>query len=136
MSDEESRERASRAFEAGMSGDWVAAHEAVSPIYACRDCGRGMIIEWCDAFIQRMGYQHAVPGELAWMAPGSDGNLPIAEVSPRAQWAGRVIMARAVMDKDTFDALMTALPDEPDAAGSWIGTVLESVVSALQLSGK
>jgi hypothetical protein len=31
---------------------------------------------------------------------------------------------------------MTALPDEPDAAGSWIGTVLESVVSALQLSGK
>lgn len=72
---------------------------------------------WCDAVIGHMGGygRRNKPIALAFEL-AETGEVETAEnVTPEALWAGRVLIARQLLDKDQFKALMSVLPLADDA---------------------
>ena len=90
------------------------------------------IIAWCDTLIAA----HPLPAgsefaALNWV--DAEGRTRHADdVDPYARWAGRVVMARALKDRDTFNALLAALPDEGMAVSKHLSALLELIAVTLR----
>lgn len=90
------------------------------------------IIAWCDALIAA----HALPAGSEFVALNwvdAEGRVRHAgDVDPYARWAGRVVMARARMGRDTFSALLNALPDDGMAVSEHLAVLLELIAVNLR----
>lgn len=69
------------------------------------------IVFWCDALIGHMGGhgkdKEPIPLTFARLDTGESGTADT--VSAEVVWAGRVLVARQLLDKDQFEGLMTVL---------------------------
>lgn len=125
------RDLASRALNAAMRDEWSIAGAIVRRLHA--DCGpdgtMAAVVGWCDTLASRLRLDGEHPVEVKFAArPGSESNDPPL----RIQWAAQLIMARARLDKTTFEALIGALPASGKTQGSYVGAVLECVALTLQ----
>jgi hypothetical protein len=108
----------------------AAAINAISAEYG----GEGLteaIIAWCDTLTA------ARPLPREGLSPGPAGSVepdwPSAadDVDPQVRWAGRMVMARAREDKDTFNALIAALPDDGMAGQQHLAVLLNLIATNL-----
>lgn len=127
---------AARALQAGMAENWPAA---VSEIHALNAAaGPAGLIQamaaWIDTALQEAGItEYGGPWALAWQSHETGritGNAD--EMRPAVRWAGRLFAARAADDQDMFDALIRAIPQNPDDTGEYIVAVLQSAVLTIQ----
>lgn len=134
---EQARTLAAYALRDARAGDYAAASRHVRQLNA--ECGsQGTMIAvcgWCDTLAAQSGISESSgPLALGWkdtetgrVHSGTEG------VPDRVRWAGRLIVARAALDKPMFDALLAALPHDKAVVGSYVGAVLETV--AITMSG-
>jgi hypothetical protein len=54
------------------------------------------------------------------------------DADPQARWAGQIVMARAREDKDTFTALIGALPGDGMAASRHLAVLLHLIATNLR----
>lgn len=123
------RDLAARALNAAERGEWSIAAAIVRRLHA--DCGPDgtmtAIVGWCDTLAARMGVTGEDPVVVKFAAqPGQ------TEPPTRIQWATQLIMARARLDKTSFDALIRMLPPNGKVQGSFVGAVLECVALTLK----
>lgn len=129
---------AAAALQSAQAGRWEAATRYVLRIND--ECGgQGLntaICAWADAFVE-----HACDGMpdgprfgRMGFINGDDGRLEHddAERLPeRIRWAGRLIQARAALDKEAFDALIDELPEDGFEIGRYVSAVLECVSQSM-----
>jgi cellulase/cellobiase CelA1 len=127
---------AGAALQGAISQDAPAADTAINAIYV-EHGGEGLteaIIAWCDTLTAALPLP---PGEdlvgLGWI--DETGQARTADdVDPQARWAGRIVMARAREDKDTFNALIGALPDDGVAASQHLAVLLHLIATNLRVA--
>jgi hypothetical protein len=129
------RDLAARALNAALREEWSIAAAIVRRLNA--DCGSEgtmtAVVGWCDTLATGLGLDGEHPVEVKFAArPGTRS----AEPPLRIQWAAQLIMARARLDKTTFDALIGALPKNPAMVGSYVGAVLECAALTLKDAAK
>lgn len=88
---------------------------------------------WCDTLALR---QQAVTGSIGsdlvrpvWLDENGNVQTDPDDVPGPVRWAGRLIAARAALDKDTWDALIAAIPD--GSVTEYVSVVLISVARTL-----
>jgi hypothetical protein len=130
------------AMQLAMQRDWDAAGDVVGAISDIDDDGVGLaMVAWCDGVIM------VHPGgddddELIWVEGtyGDDGKVTYDEdanrqsaddVPPEIAWAGQLCAARRRWDKDMFDALMSAVPEDPTRHVTALLNVTSSTLSAV-----
>jgi hypothetical protein len=125
---------AERALQGAVDQDRPAAAAAINTINE-EHGGEGTaeaIIAWCDTLIAA----HALPAGSEFVALNwvdAEGRVRHADVvDPYARWAGRVVMARARMHRDTFSALLDALPDDGMAVSEHLAVLLELIAVNLR----
>ena len=97
----------------------AAAMNAISAEYGSEGLTEA-IIAWCDALTAGPGWV-----DETGLARTAD------DVDPQVRWAGRIVMARAREDKDTFDALIAALPDDGMAGSQHLAVLLNLIAKTL-----
>jgi hypothetical protein len=135
MPRQNARDLAARALDAAMCGEWAVAAAIVRRLNADLG-GEGTVtavVGWCDTLIARLGLDADAETEPAFAFAGRPAG-PVAgdEVPVRVQWAAHLIMARARLDKQAFNALIKVLPSNPATVGAYVGTVLECVAMTLK----
>jgi hypothetical protein len=92
------------------------------------------ILGWCDALARAhpVRVQPGQPAQLAFTSVESGGMQSAAEVPPEHAWAGQLLLARALMDHGTCQALLAALPDDGAKVGDYVATLLDTVGLALR----
>lgn len=124
---------AGAALQAAIDQDAPATAAAINAISA-EYGGEGLteaIIAWCDTLTGA----HPLRPEGA--SPGPAGSVTPAwpsaadDVDPQVQWAGQIVMARAREDKDTFNALLAALPDDGMAGSQYLAGLLNLIATNL-----
>ena len=124
---------AGAALQASVDQDAPATAAAINAISA-EYGGEGLteaIIAWCDTLARA----HPLPPEE--ISPGPAGSVTPAwpgaadDVDPQVRWAGRMVMARAREDKDTFNALIAALPDDGMARSQHLAVLLNLIATNL-----
>lgn len=122
---------------AGLAGDTDGMHQAIA-VLADEFGERGIqaaIVFWCDSLIVHVGgHGKDKDGlELTFREIESGEAGTADSVTPEAAWAGRVIAARQLLDKDQFEALMSVLPlAGPDDAHEYVFVLLS--ITSLTLS--
>ena len=125
---------AGAALQASVDQDAPATAAAINAISA-EYGGEGLteaIIAWCDTLTRA----HPLPPEE--ISPGPAGSVTPAwpgaadDVDPQVRWAGRIVMARAREDKDTFNALIAALPDDGMARSQHVAVLLNLIATNLR----
>jgi hypothetical protein len=87
------------------------------------------VVGWCDTLAARLGLDGDRPLEVKFATrPGGTGTEPPV----RVQWAAQLIMARARLDRTSFEALIGMLPSSGKIQGSYVGAVLECVALTLK----
>jgi hypothetical protein len=129
------RTLAAQALAAARKDDYPAASALVRQLNA--ECGSEgtmhAICGWIDTLAAKsgisekdavlaLGFRDAGTGQVHL---GSEG------VPDRIRWAGQLIIARARLDEPMFRALISALPADKTAAGSYVGAVLETVACTI-----
>jgi hypothetical protein len=113
------------------AGDYAAASRQVRELNAEYGSAGTMIAiaGWCDTLAAHCGIsENSGPLALGWKdAETGRVHLGAEGVPDRVRWAGQLIIARAALDKPMFDALISSLPDDKAAVGSYVGAVLETV---------
>ena len=103
---------ASAALRAGVRDEWVTAAKTVTRINAEHggDVIPGVLAAWIDTMVLTCG---APPADalvlLAWLNADTGTMQPADEVPPPARWAGRLILARAQLDREQFEALINSV---------------------------
>jgi hypothetical protein len=136
------RELAAVALYAAVRGDCPEVNRAMQAIDA-ETGGTGTLtalVAWCDTLItaQRRAAglpDDPVPGEEAarpgWVDSGAaQVTLDAGDVPPAARWAGQLVAARAALDRDGFNALLTVLPADRKARGAYAGALLHACAAA------
>lgn len=128
---ERARTLAAYALRDARAGDYTAASKHVRALNA--ECGSQgtmfAVCGWCDTLAAHLNLdENSGPLALGWkeaetgrVHAGTEG------VPDRVRWAGQLIVARAALDKQMFDALIKSLPDDKAVVGSYVGAVLETV---------
>jgi len=109
----------------------AAAINAISAEYG----GEGLteaIIAWCDTLTGALplppeGISSSPAGSVKPAWPGAAD-----DVDPQVRWAGQIVMARARMDKDKFNALVAALPDDGMAGSQHLAVLLNLIATNLR----
>jgi len=99
--------QAAFALGAAVDEDWAAANRTVTQI--ARTHGVNAIPDVLLAFIDTMIAQTgapSMPDQVAFQAENGGAIQSADEVPPAVAWAGRLMMARARDDQDTFEALI------------------------------
>lgn len=130
---------ARQAWEAAARSDWEAAGAGLEDIAArCGSDGIYLaIMIFCDTCITATFGTKGPPSDAS-MAPAwvdSDSGMvytEAAEVMPSVRWAGQILTARAVLDRDGFDALIHAIPDDPLICGEYVMALLTTSVLTYQ----
>lgn len=129
------KEYATTALHAVVRDDWAAASTALQ---AASDelGGRGLgdvIVLLCDTII---GTQNRMAGRPEFFAgPGvarpmwmntETGRLDTdaTAVPPAARWAGQLVAARAAMDLPAYNALLSAIPEDPRERSEHVARLL------------
>jgi hypothetical protein len=92
--------------------------------------GEGMtvaILGWCDALAARHPAK-LTPGravQLGFSSVETGGVQSADEVPPEQAWAGQMLLARALMDIETCQALLGALPRDGAGVGRYIAALLD-----------
>jgi hypothetical protein len=140
---------ATRAYQAAAGGDWPAANRAMA------EAGRQtpnvialVLTRFCDTII---GLQRDITG-MPPVADGADTDGPVrplwfnadtgqatmdadAEDLPAAvRWAGQLIAARAALDLDGFQALLSAMTDDARQRGEYANTLLMTCAATGKLA--
>ena len=129
------RDFAARALNAAIRGEWDIASKIVRRMNAELGSAGAMIavVGWCDTLTMRLGLNEAEGALALGFVDESTGTRSMAGgVAPRIAWAGQLIIARARLDEQMFNALIGALPDDPKVVGSYVGAVLECVATTLK----
>jgi hypothetical protein len=125
---------AGAALQASVDQDAPATAAAINAISA-EYGGEGLteaIIAWCDTLTGA----HLLPPE--GISPGPAGPVTPAwpgaadDVDPQVRWAGRIVRARARTDKDTFNALIAALPEDGLAGSQHLAVLLNLIATNLR----
>jgi hypothetical protein len=136
---------AAAAFHAALAQDWPAANKAMN------EAGRAspnvialMLVTFCDTAI-------AAQREMAGLPPLEDGHgeevarpgwfnvetgqlVTDADAMPPAlRWAGQLVAARAALDYDGFQALLSAMPSDGFKRGEYAATLLEGCAAMTAL---
>lgn len=131
------RELAAEALHAAIREDWPAASKAMQAIDG-ETGGEGSVlalVAWCDTMIVAQRRAMGLPDEPqarevarpVWLDGGTGrASLNADGVPPAARWAGQLIAARAALDLEAFNALLTALPADGKARGAYAGAVLQA----------
>jgi hypothetical protein len=127
------------ALQAAMTERWVAAGSALTAINTELG-GAGVayaIKALCDTLIGRerelTGTEDGTPIRPAWF--DTDRNrlsLDADEVPVEARWAGRLIAARAAMDRDSYDALIAAVGTDGRTVAAHVSALLQMVALTLR----
>lgn len=131
---------AGAALVGAVQDDWPAVEVALTRI-GLELGGEGMylaLLAWCDALVleyQRAGIHTEGDTRVArplWME-ASTGRLDSdASAVPRAvRWAGQLITARTALDQPAYDALISALPEDPADLSEHINTLLSMVANTI-----
>lgn len=107
----------------------AAAMNAISAEYGSEGLTEA-IIAWCDTLTAA----YPLPaGDLTGTGRVDETGLArtAEDVDPQVRWAGRIVMARAREDKDTFDALIAALPDDGMAGSQYLAVLLNLIAKTL-----
>ncbi len=130
---------AAEALYAAMAADSPRATEAVKAINAeCGGEGLGLAISaWCDTLIceyrKATGTAEDAPVKFAWQdADTGDISVTGSDLPDQARWAGRLIAARARLDRESYEALISSLPDDGWVIGGYVSALLSSVALTLQ----
>jgi hypothetical protein len=125
------------ALKAARSHDWDTATRAMQRIGdECGPEGVELAVRtMAEAVTARFGH---APGRPVTIRLATSGNgllgQPAGETtSPELIWAGRMLAARAADDADTWDALITALPNDPRVMGRHVGQFLQMCAHTLNL---
>jgi hypothetical protein len=95
------------------------------------------IIAWCDtllaAYRQASGTAEDAPLRIAWLSTDT-GQLDTDadDVPLPVRWSGRLLMARAVLDKPAWDALISALPHDQEGLREHVAALLDGVSGTLR----
>lgn len=131
------RHLAAGALHAAIREDWPAASRAMQAI-STETGGAGTtaaLVAWCDTLITVQRRAAGLPGEPApgevtrpgWLDAGTGQvTLNAGDVPPAVQWAGQLVAARAALDLDGFNALLTAMPEDRKARGDYAGALLHA----------
>lgn len=122
---------------AAMRHDAVAAQAAANALLA--DFGPGVIpqvmLAWIDTALSAQGIGPGETGQPARIVFGDidTGNIATDahDVAPEVAWAGRLMNARIANDRDTYQALMNAVP--PDQDGRYINSLLDCCAQSARL---
>lgn len=125
---------AAAAYQAGLAGKWKTAESYLHRL--SQECGgEGVttaLIAWCDTYAD-----HATDGQPVGERPNmafvntDTGRLDepgSATVPAKVQWAFRLIIARATMDLDEWDAAIADLPADALEMSQYIYAVLQGLV--------
>jgi hypothetical protein len=89
------------------------------------------LIAWCDTARAHLGLGDDKPIRLMFHN-AETGEIGTADQVPAEKaWAGRLITARMAMDRETFTALLAAVPNDPKAIGDHVFAVLVGVALTL-----
>lgn len=127
---------ANQAVRAAMREDWDLASSAMQLI-SDETGGHGTLlalVAWCDWLIISQNRSRGQPddatAELArpvWLNPQTGRIVMDAGgVPPAVAWAGQLVAARAAMDQDAFNALLSAMPADGATRGKYAGALLEA----------
>src|SRR6185437_16088967 len=104
---------------------------AVKAIKAIDDAGEVgfALAAWCDWLIvqqEKLGMATADSNAgVVWRNTASGQvDTDAADVPAEVGWAGRLIQARAALDRDAFGALLNEVPKDPRRAGAYVWTLL------------
>jgi hypothetical protein len=125
---------AGAALQGAVDQDAPAAAAAINAISA-EYGGEGLteaIIAWCDTLTAALPIPSG--GDLAGLGwVDETGQARAADdVDPQVRWAGRIVMARAREDQDTFSALIAALPDDGAAVSQHLAVLLRLIATNLR----
>ncbi|RCG21952.1 hypothetical protein DQ384_36445 [Sphaerisporangium album] len=111
----------------------VNAISALSQQHGGEGVGQAMVA-WIDTLIARTpGLARGMRVRLVWEDFQTRQRSDISDVDPVEMWAGQLIAARVADDRDTFRALLQAIPcGDSDAPGSYVGGLLEAVALNLE----
>lgn len=109
----------------------AAAINAISAEYG----GEGLteaIIAWCDTLTGALPLppEESSPGPAGPVKP--DWPAAADDADPQVRWASRIVMARARMDNDAFNALIAALPDDGMAGSQQLAVLLNLIATNLR----
>lgn len=135
--DEETAYRlAGVAFRAALEKDSAGALVAVMDLNA--ECaGRGIFLAlmfWCDAFADHAadGGEYRGPGRVGFIEESTGRMSTTGEgLSPDVVWAGKLIGARASMNREAYLALLDELPADGMVVAQYVMTVLMSVAATI-----
>lgn len=121
---------ASDALRCAVAGDRERAFRVVERIGD--ECGgEGLalaMVGWSDTLIARVPNLTGKPVRLAFMQADSgrvDENAD--DVPAEVRWSGRLLAARAADDRQTWNALIDALPEDGEQVGHHVGCFLGMV---------
>ena len=106
------------------------------------ECGQDglvrAILGWSDTLINRSGIPtDGTPVRAAWMPYDPDDPNPQVktadEIEPVARWAGRLLVARAALDQDAWNALMDSVPKDPAVMGDHVMELLGMIALNLRM---
>jgi len=129
---------ATEALQAAIEKDPARATAAMEAINSELG-GEGLslaIFAWCDTLVLRYRKAAGVPGDgpvrMAWQeVETGDISATGNDVPAETRWAGRVIEARAALDRAAYDALIAELPDDGWAASGYVSALLSTVALTL-----
>jgi hypothetical protein len=128
---------ATQALHAAIREDWPAAQAAVRAL-AVMDDGAAWLdaaLAWCDTALAAQGISKddGVPSAVRWRLEGSTAVESADDVPEAVRWAGQIINARACDDRDTYYALMGAVPEGAEL-GRHVGTLLQCCAATIRAS--
>ncbi|MFI6819232.1 hypothetical protein ACIBG7_43075 [Nonomuraea sp. NPDC050328] len=86
------------------------------------------ILAWSDTLIDRSGmFADGSLIQLMWLPEGADAAVFADDVEPLTRWSGRLLVARALDDQATWEALMDSVPDDPRVRGDHVLALLRIV---------
>lgn len=127
------------AYEAARRRDPDAELEALLPLVrAGRVAVDTAMRAWCDRTLMVMHavmqQQNTQMGALLEMEDYDSGETSsIDQVPPESRWAGRMFMAHAQQDPDTWEALWSTVPMTPDAITDHVVALLHSMAATAQM---
>jgi hypothetical protein len=95
------------------------------------------ICSWIDtvsARLRQLGMPEAngMPVRPMWINDETEAVADADGVPPAVRWAGQLAAARAAKDRQTWEALIMALPEDPSEAGQHIWALLSGAALTLR----
>jgi hypothetical protein len=138
-----------RAYHAAARGDWAEASKAMAVIGRQNPNVIALVLSaFCDTTIgiqrdmrglppMEDGVPEDGPVRPAWVnADTGQLTMDADALPPAVRWAGQLIAARAALDFESFQALLTAMPTDGFKRGEYANTLLMTCVSTAKLAAR